>query len=54
VGPIRCAAVACDEHQQFAALVRQPGESLEALLNRLDAALQRAWQHEEFIDEING
>ncbi len=53
IGPIRCAAVACDENQQFAALVRRPAESLDALLKRLDKAIGRAWNHDEFADEIN-
>jgi hypothetical protein len=30
------------------------GESLEELLTRLDEALERRWEHEELIDEING
>jgi hypothetical protein len=54
VGPIRCAAVAADGDQQLAALVRRPRESLEDLLLRLDAALQRAWDDDVFVDEING
>jgi len=52
-GPIPCAAIACDVDQQFAALVRRRGESLSALLKRLDAALKRAWEDDEFTDEIN-
>jgi len=54
VGPVRCAAVACDEDQQLAALVRDRGESMEALLVRLDAAVGKALEDEEFVDEING
>ncbi len=38
----------------LAALVRRQGESLEALLTRLDEALERNWENDEFIDEING
>jgi hypothetical protein len=53
-GPIRCAAIACDEDQQLAALVRRPKESLEALLKRLDLAIKRARERDEFADEING
>jgi hypothetical protein len=53
VGPIRCAAIACDEDQQLAMLVRRAGESLEDLLRRLEAALVRACEHDEYIDEIN-
>lgn len=54
VGPVRSAAVAADGDQMLAALVRRPGESLEDLLTRLDEALERNWENEEFIDEING
>lgn len=54
VGPIRCAAVAADGDRQLAALVRRPRESLEDLLLRLDAAVQRAWDDDVFVDEING
>jgi len=54
VGPIRCAAIACDEDQQLAALVRDKRESFEALLIRLDAAIGKAWEDEVRIDEING
>lgn len=54
VGPVRSAAVAADGDQMLAALVRRPGESLEDLLTRLDEALERNWENEDFIDEING
>ena len=54
IGPIPCAATASDDDQQYAMLVRRPRESLEALLKRLDHALERAWEHDEFTDEING
>jgi len=54
VGPIRCAAIACDEDQQLAALVRGKRESFEALLIRLDAAIGKAWEDDERVDEING
>jgi len=54
VGPIRCAAIAADGDQMLAALVRRPRESLQDLLTRLDAALERAWEEQEFVDEING
>ena len=54
VGPIRCAAIACDEDQQLAALVRGKRESFEALLVRLDAAIGKAWEDEVCVDEING
>ena len=54
VGLVDCAAVASDEHSMLAALVRRPGESLDDLLIRLEEALDRAVNHEEYIDEING
>ena len=54
IGPIRCAAVAADGDQQLAALVRRPRESLQDLLARLDTAIERAWQDDVFLDEING
>ena len=54
VGPVRSAAVASDGDQMLAALVRRPRESLEELLTRLDEALERRWEDEELVDEING
>jgi len=53
IGPVCCAAVAGDGDQQLAMLVRRPGESLEELLDRLDTAIRKAWDEEEYIDEIN-
>jgi hypothetical protein len=54
VGPIRCAATAANEDQQLAALVRRKGESLEDLLQRLDAAIGQALENNVYIDELNG
>jgi len=54
VGPAECAAVASDEARCLAMLVRHPGESLTALLMRLDAAIEAAVDRNEIIDEING
>ena len=54
VGPIRCAVFAADEDRQPAALVWRPGESVEELLLRLDAAIGMAWEENVFVDEING
>ena len=54
IGPIECAAVASDGDQCLAMLVRGPGDSLEALLQRLDSAIEAATERGEFIDEING
>jgi len=53
VGPYPCAAVAADEHNQLAAVVKMPGESIGSLLQRLDKAVQKAWDEEVFTDEIN-
>ena len=53
IGPCSCVAVATDEHNQLAALVKRPNESLGELLLRLDEALEKAWEEEVFTDEIN-
>lgn len=53
IGPVRCCATAADEDQSLAMLARRPGESLEELLDRLDRAIVKAWDEEEYIDEIN-
>jgi hypothetical protein len=53
IGPIKCAAVANDDDQCFAMLQRRPGETLQQLLERLDAAIYTAITTEEMIDEIN-
>jgi hypothetical protein len=53
IGPVRCGATAADEDQSLAMLVRRSGESLEELLDRLDGAIVKAWDEEEYIDEIN-
>lgn len=54
IGPIPCAAVASDENNMLAALVRRPGETLPQLLERLDAAVLLALEEDQFTDEING
>lgn len=54
IGPIQCAAVACDEDSQIAALVKREDENLFDLLQRLDRAIAQAWNDEIFVDEING
>ena len=53
VGPIACAATAADEHHSLAMLVRRESETLEQLLIRLEAAIEKAVEEEIFIDEIN-
>jgi hypothetical protein len=51
--PIKCAAIANDEHNSLAMLQRRPGETMQQLLERLDAAIDLAWTADEFTDEIN-
>jgi hypothetical protein len=53
IRPIACAAIANDEHNMLAALVRRPGETLQQLLERLDQALRLALDDEIYTDEIN-
>ena len=53
IGPISCAAVANDEGQCLAMLQRRAGETLQQLLERLDAAIETAITTEQMIDEIN-
>ena len=53
VGPVACAAAAANEHQSLAILVRRDGETLEQLLLRLETAIDKAFEEEIFIDEIN-
>ncbi len=51
--PIPCAAVANDEDIMYAALVKRPGETLTDLLDRLDAAVEKAIDDQFYTDEIN-
>ena len=53
IKPIACAAIANDEHNMLAALVRRPDETLTQLLERLDQAVQLALDEEIYTDEIN-
>jgi hypothetical protein len=53
LAPHDCVAVASDHHDMLAALVRREGESLAALLKRLDRALGRYYDDGETVDEIN-
>lgn len=56
IGAIRaiaCAAIANDDHNMLAALVRRPDENLLQLLERLDRAVRLALDDEIFTDEIN-
>jgi hypothetical protein len=52
--PIECAATAADSHNTVAMLVRRDGETLSALLKRLDKAIGRFYDNDEIVDEING
>ena len=51
--PIKCVAIATDEASCLAMLQRRSGETLQQLLERLDAAIDRAWTADQFTDEIN-
>jgi hypothetical protein len=53
IGPIDCAATAADGHNALAMLVRRDGETLNALLKRLDRAIARVHETDETTDEIN-
>ena len=54
VHPIDCAATAADGHNTVAMLVRRDGETLNALLKRLDRAIGTFYVDGDIIDEING
>jgi hypothetical protein len=49
----RCVATSCDDAQCLAMLVRRKGETLDALLQRLDTAIADAYKNGRFIDEVN-
>jgi hypothetical protein len=53
IAHVDCAAVATDEDQCLAMLVRRENETLEELLVRLDRAIEMAYEEEIFIDEVN-
>ncbi len=52
--PIDCAATAADDHNALAMLVRRDGETLNALLKRLDKAIGQFYDDGDMVDEING
>jgi hypothetical protein len=54
IGGVGCAATAADGHNALAMLARRKGETLNALLKRLDRAIGRYYDDGETIDEING
>jgi hypothetical protein len=51
--PIDCAAIANNNHNSLAMLRRRPGETLQQLLERLNAAIALAWNDARITDEIN-
>jgi hypothetical protein len=51
--PIGGVAVASDEHNALAMLVRRDGETLAQLLTRLDHAVGKALDDDIYTDEIN-
>ena len=51
--PLECVAAAADDHNTLAMLVRREGESLNALLKRLDKAIGCALTDDDFTDEVN-
>ena len=53
IGSIECAATAADGHNALAMLVRRDGETLNALLKRLDRAIAKYVSTGEMTDEIN-
>ncbi|MBN8492867.1 MAG: hypothetical protein J0M00_15755 [Burkholderiales bacterium] len=53
IAAIDCAATAADGHNALAMLVRRDGETLHALLKRLDKAVGRYYDTGEPTDEIN-
>jgi hypothetical protein len=52
--PVGCVATANDDHNTLAMLKRRRGESIQDLLLRLDLAIAKALDDDEFIDEVNG
>ena len=53
IGGTRCAAIAADGHNCLAMLVRREGETLNALLRRLDKAIASVLDGGDPVDEIN-
>lgn len=52
--PFACVAAAADGSNCLAMLVRRDGETLSALMKRLDKAVGLAWSEDLFTDEVNG
>ena len=53
IGTVDCAATAADGHNALAMLARRDGETINALLKRLDKAIARYYETNETTDEIN-
>ena len=53
IAGVECAATAADGHNALAMLVRRDGETLNALLRRLDRAIARYYDTGKTTDEIN-
>jgi len=51
--PHECVATAADHSNSLAMLVRRDGETLPALLKRLDEAVAKAYDDGDFTDEVN-
>ncbi len=51
---VGCVATAADGHNTLAMLARRDGETLNALLRRLDRALGRYYDDGTVVDEVNG
>ena len=49
-----CVAAASTSYDCPVMLVRRQGESVAALLRRLDRSIGIAWDNETIIDEVNG
>jgi hypothetical protein len=52
--PVKCAATAADSHNTVAMLVRRDGETLNALLKRLEKSIGKFYADDEIVDEVNG
>jgi hypothetical protein len=54
VYPLDCVATAAAPQNTIAMLVRRDGETLNALLKRLDRSIGRCYDHDKILDEVNG
>lgn len=53
IDEVECAASAADQHNALVMLVRREGETISALLKRLDRELGRYYETGETVDEVN-